>query len=309
MNKEELLRCVKSKVGNLNIKFPTGIDFQENNHVITIAMQGGIAKNMQEDSAAFEGWILCIKAAMDTEAEKYKFILDWDEVAVDNLHYQRFLYRVDKFIKLFGSKEGWFAVKTTQKLDALKIKYNSNEKYVMNVPASGERINNSDDSEENYLENEIVRRQEELKGLKKICPVCLNRQLPVGVFKKDVSEDSAIFPHRKSAIDLWGVDSKDLYIFELKAKDNYKVGAISEIFFYVMVLQDEQLGRFVRASAEGELIRNTNQIKAFILAPELHPLITIRAFDLLNKPLKKYNIEFGYVRMEYKLAFNFNREF
>lgn len=311
MNKEELLRCVKEKIGKLSIKFPLRIDLQENNHVITLTMLDGMAKNMQDDSAAFEGWILCLKAAMDTEGEKYRFILDWNEAETENPHYQRFLYRVNKFTEFFGGNDGWFSVKTTQRLDASKVKYNSGEKYALNCPMPGNRINDSDASEENYLENEIVRRQKDLEYLKQICPVDYwRRQLPVGVFKQNVKKDGAIFTCGKSAIDLWGIKGECLYILELKAEGNYKVGVLSEIFFYVMVLQDEQARRFVREkSEEGESIRNTDKIKAFILAPELHPFITPKVFDLLNEKSINQKMEFGYIRFayvetEHKLRFN-----
>jgi hypothetical protein len=108
-------------------------------------------------------------------------------------------------------------------------------------------------------------------------------------------------------VDIWGVTSaKELVLFELKAPGNEKVGSISELFFYAMVLADEQKGVFFRTGREGEAIRTTAVLKAMILAPKLHPLITRAVFDLLNAPFKG-SIEFGYVDMTSE--FDFRRVF
>lgn len=309
MNKEELLQYLKQKIGNPNIKFPERIDFLESNNIIAVTMHDGTIKNMQEDSAAFEGWALCVKAAMDKDKEQYGVVLDWETATPNNPHYQRFLYRVNKFNELFGGNDGWFNVKNIQRLEESRIKFNMNKQYAINLPAPREWVNESKNSEENYLEIEIVRRQDELDDLKRICPGQIKRQLPVGIFEGGVSKKNAVFPRGKSAIDLWGISGDDFYVLELKAKGNCKVGVLSELFFYVMVLREEQIAKFYRDSDEGKLIRGTKQIKAFIVAPELHPLITPQAFCLLNRALNNKNIEFGYVRIDYsKLSFKFNRE-
>lgn len=311
MDKKQLLKCVRNRLSDSDIKFPEGIDFQESDRVITLIMSDGVTKNMQEDSAAFEGWALCVKAAMEMgkKEETYKFVLEWDPVNnPDDLHYQRFLYRVCKFVELFGGVNGWFAAKRVDLLHDLRVK--DGEKYMLNFPKNSdeERINYSDESEENRLENEIVRMQDKIVGLKRICPAKLNRQLPMGLFKGNVRKGGEIFPRGKSAIDLWGIIGKDLYVFELKAKGNCKVGVLSELFFYVMMLKDEQTGKFVRDSSEGKRIRKTNQIKAFILAHERHPLITAQVFYLLNEAMRKRVVKFGYIKID-ATRLKFKKEF
>lgn len=310
MDKEELLRCVREKSGKPSIKFPRGIGFQENRHVITLTMRDSGVKNMQDDSAAFEGWALCLKAGLDVEATKC--CLKWNKPADPNdKHYQRFLYRADRFNSIFGGRDGWFFIDDESKEFIVDLEIKDDKKYFLNTPSTPDedRRNDETKNKESRLENEILRQQDNLKDLKKLCPANLQRQLPVGLFREKVIKDNAIFPSKHSAIDLWGTNGDDLYIFELKAAGNCKVGVLSELFFYTMVLQDEQAGRFFRESCEGKSIRNTNQIKAFILAPELHPFITPKVFVLFNKKSRNKNIEFGYVEMKDKPQFHFERKF
>jgi len=301
MNKEELLRCVREKSGESSIKFPDRIDFQENNHVITLTMLDSRTKNMQDDSAAFEGWALCLKACMD--AESMKCCLKWNKSAdpKDKEHYQRFLYRVYRFNNIFGGSEGWFFIDNESKEFMVDLEIKDDKEYFLNLPSTRneDRINNETKNIESRLENKILVQQNNFKGLKKCCPAKLHRQLPVGLFHTEVRKNNAIFPSKHSAIDLWGANGDDLYILELKAKGNCKVGVLSELFFYTMVLRDEQLERFVRKSPEGELIRSTKQIKAFILAPELHPFITQKVFNLLNEKLRN-KMEFGHIKFDYE---------
>jgi len=73
----------------------------------------------------------------------------------------------------------------------------------------------------------------------------LDRQFPVGVFDGIPTKASAIFTGGKSAIDLVGIGhDSSFWLFELKAEKNIKVGALSELFFYSMVVRDVLLRRF-----------------------------------------------------------------
>src|SRR3989339_762228 len=250
MNKKELLQFVRQKSRCPSIKFPREIDFQENNHVITLTMRDSVTKNMQDDSAAFEGWVLCLKACMDTES--LKCCLRWQKPAnhKNKEHYQRFLYRVDRFNNIFGGSNGWFFIDDESKEFLIDLEIKDSEKFFLNSPSTENkaRINNETKNIESRLENEIVIQQNSFKDLKQLCPATLHRQLPVGLFHTKVAEGNAIFPSKHSAIDLWGTSGADLYILELKAERNRKVGVLSELFFYTMVLQDEQAGRFTRES-------------------------------------------------------------
>jgi hypothetical protein len=221
---------------------------------------------------------------------------------------------VDRFNSIFGGSDGWFCIDDDSRKFMADLRIKDNDRYFLNPPSTSddERMNDETKNIESRLENKILYQQDNLDALKECCPAKLHRQLPVGLFHTEVNKDNAIFPSKHSAIDLWGVNGDDLYVLELKANGNCKVGVLSELFFYTMVLRDERTGRFSRKkkpgdekSIEGKLISDTKQIKAFILAPELHPFISPevfspKVFDLLNEKLKNLNIKFGYIEFKYE---------
>jgi hypothetical protein len=254
-------------------------------------VENSVKKNMQTDDAAFEGWILGMRAIVSD----WKFCLSWEEPKdTENGHYQRFLYRVARFNKLFGGRNGWFSLGKENSLEALRINPGNNQ-FQLNVQTPGTRTNQSVASDENALENKIVNDpNSKLKVMFSIKK--LDRQLPVGVFNGEVSKSNAIFTGGKSAVDIWGISTEGaLVFFELKVKDNRKIGVLSELFFYAMVLADEQRGVFVRKGYPGEAIRATTSLKAMILAPDIHPIITENVFAMLTKSFNGV-IEFGYVK-------------
>lgn len=298
MNKNEILKEIQVRSGNPFLQFPSDVEMEEVNNVVSISLSAKcVIKNMQDDAAAFEGWILGLKAFVPD----WSFCLCWEDPAgpkhftgLQKKHYQRFLYRVTKFDRLFN----WFSVGEEYLLGALRIELN--KKYYLNSPSTPpkKRTNDNQDFPENRLENELVKAQpESLLELFNIPKGNLYRQLPMGVFEDKVSSETAIFPGGKSAADLWAT-SKDgaLVLFELKAEGNNQVGAISELFFYSMVLADEQRGIFSREGEEGGIICSTTSLKAMLLAPNKHPLIREKVFSLLND--NKEEIEFGYVHID-----------
>ena len=309
MTKDEILKELKTRTKITGLKLPKHLHLEEQNGVVTLSLETaegsgsrGVTANMQQDASAFEGWLVCMKAAVP----EWNFCLNWDEPNdTANGHYQRFLYRVEKFRSYYGN---WVSLAQGCSTQALLIK--DNGKYQLNAPSQtgNGRTNDSTLSAENLIENTIIKNQSpQLKNMFKI--VRLERQLPVGVFCGKVEKKNAVFAHGKSAVDIWGTSSdNDLVIFELKAPGNEKIGVISELFFYAMVLADEQNGKIIRESktGEGKAIRASKSLKAMILAQNVHPLITGGVFDLLNAPLKG-SIEFGYV--EIKPDFVFRRIF
>jgi hypothetical protein len=255
-----------------------------------------VTENMQQDASAFEGWAVGLKAV----APEWSFRLNWvaPEITTDG-HYQRFLYRVKKFSAYYSD---WFSIAPGCSTQALRIKDNTT--YLLNAPSEmgNGRTNDSMMHAENRIENKIITDGDSpLKHTFKIDT--LERQLPVGVFCGSIEKKNAIFTHGKSAVDMWGISSaNELVIFELKAPGNEKIGAISELFFYAMVLADEQAGILKRENPPGELIRKTTSLKAILLASDTHPLITNKVFDLLNAPFKQKDpalpkIEFGYEKL------------
>ncbi|MEI6767146.1 MAG: hypothetical protein WCM76_16065 [Bacteroidota bacterium] len=140
----------------------------------------------------------------------------------------------------------------------------------------------------------------------------LDRQLPVGVFKEQVSIKTAIFSRGKSAIDIWGISEDNaLLIFELKAEQNDKVGIISEIYFYANVMRLVKNGNFgyeKPCTNNLELISQVSKIEAYILAPSLHPLIDrklIETMDICTQP----EIEIHYISFNLGSTMHLNQEF
>jgi hypothetical protein len=109
----------------------------------------------------------------------------------------------------------------------------------------------------------------------------INNQYPVGVFNGKVSRETHVFTGGKSAIDLYSIAPGDSFnIFELKAENNVQVGIISELFFYASLIKDLSKGKFKSDFTE---IQGLKRVNAFFLTPRLHPLITAKVLDLLNK--------------------------
>ena len=311
MTGDEILKELKARTKISRLALPKHLHFEEQNGVVTLSLEtvAGLAPrsvtaNMQQDSSAFEGWVVGLKAVVP----EWSFCLKWAEPknAADG-HHQRFLYRVKKFSAYYGD---WFSVAPECSTQALLIKDNTT--YLLNAPSeTGNcRTNDSTCNAENFIENKIIKDGDSpLKHAFKTAR--LERQLPVGVFCDKVEKKNAIFAHGKSAVDIWGITSaNELVIFELKAPKNEKVGAISEIFFYAMVLADEQAGLLIRKNPPGELIRKTTSLKALLLASAVHPLITNKVSDLLNAPFKRQDaaapkIEFGYEKLPEKYTQNF----
>jgi hypothetical protein len=112
-------------------------------------------------------------------------------------------------------------------------------------------------------------------------------------------------------VDLWGLDGDKLYLFELKNKENRKLGALSELFLYAMLLRDLQNEKIIfdpkpRAAHEKAdrpylRIKKTRSIEAVILAPDFHPLIKeAETLKLLNEAFKarKEPVRFSLCRLE-----------
>ncbi|OGS23316.1 MAG: hypothetical protein A2252_09550 [Elusimicrobia bacterium RIFOXYA2_FULL_39_19] len=309
MDKLQLLKVLKERINNRAIRFPANLGIEENNNIVRIDLtDSSVIANMQTDDAAFESWILCMKAILDDNQTEYRFALDWNPpVDLNNKHYQRFLYRVFKFNTIFGGENGWFSLVQNNQLNDLVIQYTPGNHFVMNSPTSNgtERINVEMNNEENMLENAIIQNPTSLINLCNIRPP-LERQLPVGVFRDVVATVNAIFPHGHSAIDLWGIGNDNLLnIFELKIETNNGIGVLSELFFYTMLMDDVRNQRINLQNGANNLV-NTEGIVSYILEQRIqqrnctfiHPMITEGVFVLLNNALQAHNIAFGSIVLD-----------
>lgn len=262
-----------------NIRVPRGINFCIEDGTVKMKMSSrAVTSNMQKDGCAFEGWALILKRWGNYQ----NIVISWDKPElIANGHYQRFLFRLKHFSQDFNS---WISIdKDCQKLlDDLKIKQTGN--YLLNLPSKrGDKVSPKLEAE---LEDRFVNKELRETLLSISNAVSIFRQLPVGVFEKVVSKSSSIFTGGKSAIDIWGFSkSHELLVFELKAKDNEKVGIISELYFYVCFLQmvRKQILKHENClNKDVSKIPATKKIRAYFLSPSLHPLIDKKVLGLLN---------------------------
>ena len=281
-------------------KLPSIIDFTITDHTVEMHIpKDTIAKNMQDDSAAFEGWALVIKRWGNAD----KVVLSWDRHnSVIDGHYQRFLFRVKNFLMDFGS---WFSISPDSQIYLEELRIKDAGTYFLNSPARNRKESESQRTESKY-EIKFTSKEFWRKDLKNASDAeFLNRQLPVGVFEGDIKKDNSIFTGGKSAIDIWGINHDELLLFELKAEKNNKIGIISELYFYSCIMRCVQKGRFKHKKSDTDtdtdtdldLIVNSKKIKAYFLAPRLHPLIDQPVMDELNAALAP-NIEFQYLQFE-----------
>ena len=298
MNKTEL----KIK---LNIRLPEHINIYTNDEddSLYIRLEGdSISSNMQNDAAAFEGWGLCILSRLDSIK---RVVVDWDEPSDKNGHYRRFLYRLYKIMQYFGDI---FTIEQSkrQSLDLFVKEYYNSNNLVLNYPKS--KATKASKDSEAYIE---ARFQED-KIFDHFLDVA-DRQLPVGVFKGNISKEASMFTYGHSAIDLWGIKDDALYIFELKKITNKKVGIISEALFYLWVMSDtinkkfkyEIIGRIPQyrnfnrlySAIEEERI---SKIKSVLLIEKLHPLISKETLDLINSRLNRDNLEMSIQYYKYE---------
>lgn len=300
----------KASIKNKHIKFPRGINVFFDNNKVTIEMKSevgkGIFSNMQKDDAAFEAWCLIIRYWIN-EFRNAEFTVTWEKPTdgdKNEPHYQRFLYRVEKFKQLFD----WFTLdsyhngilKQDSKIKQAKTLFLNRPGDIRSTPYK--KI--TDKSFDELSENDIERMFASLEGPRERLAAAsgakqdtVSYQLPVGIFQDKVTKKpkgNLITPALKSAIDLWAIgenDEKTLLIYELKkikGASKNSVGALSELLFYAMTMSDVQNGLIAyeekKKITEQDItcIQKTKKIKAFLLLNNPHPLLSQNVFSVHN---------------------------
>jgi hypothetical protein len=293
------------------VKLPDrkGLTVSGNHTDATLSVcEGAVVANMQNAASAIEGWALVL---MDWIGVK-RVTLDWEQHAGSDLngpHFQRFLYRVARFAELLGPEV--VQVAQPERLAALRIT-DPAVRPTINVAKSRDSAgtpsskNSEAELEKTFIRTDSPSRHRLMAHLKLSK---LDRQFPVGVFNGEPKAGGEIFTASKSAVDLIGLDGHQaLYLFELKAEGNNSIGAVSEIFFYAMVMYDLIAGRIAfprtelskRMSLTVDEIRSSRSIHALLFARDFHPLISSSMLERLNEGARRlgWPIDFSTLSLE-----------
>ena len=283
-----------------SIKLPRSITFTVRDTTVQMSLAAScVEANMQDNSSSFEGWALALKRWLP-DIEQVE--LAWTSGGSErDPHYQRFLFRVSQFASIFPS---WFVIAPQNRDELHKLRTNGAGPYIVTSPKKERNTPQRDECDcidqalrtEHVLECFIKDHPEQLSELLGLAN--LDRQYPVGVFDGPVKCDNEIFPRGHSAIDLWGVHEAEFVLFELKTSGNIPVGILSELFFYSYIIEGLQQRRFELQEPD-ERIASTLAVRAYILAPEWHPLIDEGLLRLANDGFRASGrrIRFGAVRI------------
>ena len=277
MNRSQIEKLLQSLEGieNSRVSFSSYIGVEKVDDLVMLKLDTkGLIDNMQTEPAAFESWALIIRAAFASEGVFVKVRIDGEKpnklAKKDEMHYNRFLYRICKFVEIFE----W--VYTDDFEREIAIFKDAHKNMVLNVPKSEAKVEaaKGEATMERYFceDNQYLYDDD-----------CINHQLPVRIFDDEVKEAKAITA--RGFIDAWAIKGGTFYVFELKLDNNRSVGAISEIMFYVNVIHDVMAHKINILSNSKH--RSFDKIKALydsgkcseiigrIIARQYHPLLAI----------------------------------
>ena len=289
------------------VNLPSKVRFTTEGNNCNICMPADLAcGNLQNDSAAFEGWALALRTWLGC-----RVFISWTLAKdVKDRDYQRFLYRMIRF----DEAASWFNVAAECEdylEDSLVLEPDGTPReapgyFLVNVPGKRKEVEVDDVARElsqlteNELENHFFLMPQSLLD-------CIDwyadirKQIPVGVFAEKVSKSSRVFPGVGGKVDLGAVDERrGVALFELKKPGNHKVGSISELLFYTHVARDIQNGIFDYQESDlgvnERLIMKAESVTGFILADKLHPLLDNEdLFETLNLAFSDHNKTFGFI--------------
>lgn len=304
MDKSQIFESLKSICPS--VKLPKYMSFEIVKDCLNIKVSAkGVISNMQDDSSAFEGWTIVLKAAFP---DVKTIILDWEEPlysknnkTAETAHYNRFLMRAANFKKAYA----WFDVSSDHIDEIAEMQRLIDSKtIVVNYPKGPcSKVTDEKKEPEAALERKLV------ESWSKKCQIT-DEQLPVGLFKNGaVSIPNTFTPGRKSQIDLWQLDGDTMRIFELKAEGNEPIGIISELMFYVCTIKHivdhriiypdvtraksyRHFKDFADAVAKGKI----NEVWGYFTAYDFHPLMKKDSIkSILNE--NSFNICFDFMNL------------
>jgi len=274
MHRDQILQMIRDR-GLKSVKFPDKVGFSVKNKLLTIEVPlCGVIKNMQHDESAFEGWALCVKSYLNDIIDNVDIIWNVDSALAKNCHYKRFLYRVWNFISIYE----W------AKCSCHTFAGKSTNGWIANIPAGSAKETAA--HKEAALEREYINHHSGESDV-------MGQQLPVGLFNGKVCRQNRETPG--SYLDIWAIKDDTLHIFELKDARNKKIGIISELMFYVNVMNDIMKHRIRYANGADKVDyrgfdslfkayqnQSINRVIGHFLADAIHTFITPQVIQLMN---------------------------
>ena len=108
MNKKQIEKFLRRLGGKetSRVSFSSYVEVEKTGNLVIIKLcRRGLIDNMQYDYAAFEGWAIVVKAAFEKVGVHVKVRIDGEKpkdfLENEEEHYNRFLYRISKFVEIF----------------------------------------------------------------------------------------------------------------------------------------------------------------------------------------------------------------
>ena len=293
MTNNDFIKELKRQGINSINDLPSGYDYNISKKSLILKLtKKGVCENMQSDESAFESWAIILKRYC---GKLFDFvIIDWDDVDENNEHFNRFVYRLTKFVQSYD----WVSPK--KKLPAMPaLLYCSAPNG--NAAVKGKHPKGSEGWIEcDFIEKNVGRYD------------AIDHQLPVGLFDGKVSAKTHYTPGRLSQIDIWAIKDEEMFIFELKKPKNCPLGIISELMFYTNVVCDMishniiiDKQKAIRASQNRYRsfdkfyevyngYKKISKIHAVFLADELHSLLDDNVLEIINSSIRfcQHNVVF-----------------
>lgn len=239
------------------------------------------------------------------------------------LHYMRFLYRVMRFRSKYQGRGFVIDNSNIEEVDKFEKLYTTalqnGELWITKPTVEGgikgydkesDSISYTGKIAENHLEKWFMIQSKNNNLPPQVANVFGNNrlfdQLPCCMFIGEPSGSTRIF--NAGYFDLWGInDNNELCVFELKREGNVKLGIISELFFYAMLMKDMKEASKnkypgIRSNHRGfgDFInhKSSSCVNAYFLVPELHsfledPVINKAFIDVLNEG--ESGVKFGLI--------------
>lgn len=266
-----------------NARLPSGIDFSESSAgtVVLGVTAASFVCNMQDDCGAVDAWAL-VPLALGLADRVEIRLLTAGELGHDPGHALRLRFRLDWLQMLADSR-----LSIDPRLLNWRQSLPLTTRFVMNhasKPRPFGAKGTAKPTDESDLELHLADPTGPLARAAHL--TTLTRQVPVGVFADRKCTAAALFPSRKAAIDLMGIDTAGTaWVFELKAQGNSKLGGLSELLFYMAVVQHVQRGEFLPRGGMATMLpglKRESPLVACLLAPDHHPLLTANGGAVLR---------------------------